>query len=459
MASAVARELKFTWGTFVVGGTTEREIHGPFSFEWDYTGFRVSFNVLVRADTEALFTSACDTFEDEFRKREQRFLMELGSSTIRDFNTADGSAIDTAATCSVAGDLDTDTGRSRMYQITITGQLTADDLDGRRDNKVMIHFDAARRAEVTYSGTWTAVGTDSASTKYLAESPAWMASMNSSFLSSRTMKLVDEVYTPDRNDDVLEFSVTWRELIATGTASALNDANITDQTISMRLNRPAPGDSGEGIVRLRDCTVQWECAVNAENVVDLDTLWTGTILPYIDGQVQAVFGASQVARVNVDAGYITSANRIQATVVYRLAIGATDVIESRITTGYADNPGLDFTPVHSSTPTDCYVDQGPQIPLRFVERRSIVLGVISAKSKLGGGGDVFGIGGAPGANPGSGLLDPEPAGSDPVEEGWNLVPPVESRATVIYIGEGDYQFPTTVIEERWAERYVTRPPR
>lgn len=457
MASFVSRELKVTYGALVVGGTTEYEIHDVLQWDHDYAGFRFSMEVIVRGDTEALATTAWAAIEAEFRKRDQALTIEQGAVTLHTYDPSDFSVLNIQSTCRKSGDPQKDTGRSRSYIITFTGGLAAADVDGLRDFRIRLSFDAARRLEITYTGTWTADAA-SASTEYLDHSPAWMASQNTAFSSGRTLKMVSEVYEPDRNDAELTFTVVWREIIQTTTASALSHADVTDYSLRMRLSKPAPGDSAQGIVRLRDCTAQFECSIDSENNTAIEALWESTLLAYIDGQVEATFGPQQIARIDEHAEHIPTGNRIVATVVYRLAIGATNVVESRITQGYEDDPGIDFTPAWESDAAACYVDQGPQIPLRVTERTVMVLGVVAPKSVLGEGGDFIGIGGSnPNANPGSGLLEPEQGGASPNPNGWNLVPPISSRATTLWLGPEDMQFAITMLQERRTERRVSRP--
>ena len=459
MASAVARELKVTYGAAVVGGTSEREIHGPHSIEIMFDRFSINLQVLVRADTEALFAAACTTFEAEFNQRDQAVLIEQGAATMETWDPATNTGFNTVATARKSGDLSVDTGRSRLYSVSIAGEMPVSD---ERSASITIRFDAARRAEISFDLEYTADGGQSASARWIADSPAYMASKIAAYLPGRTMKLNSEEYRPDREDKICAGRATWRQLIASGTASVLDHANIEHQTFSVRLNKPAPGDSGQGIVRLRDCTAQFVAEVNSEENVDLDTLWTDTILPYMDEQVEAIFGAEQIARIDEDAQYLATSNHIVANVTYRLALDATDVVESRVTSGFDEDSGIDFTAAWDDDPLSFYADAGPQSKIRTSRRNTTVLGKINAKSRLGGGGSFFGAsfqnegGGAAAGTGGNGGLEPSGGGGEPNPSGWNLIKNV-SNATQLWIGTEEVGFWITVIEEQMLERFINKP--
>jgi hypothetical protein len=459
MASAVSRELKITYGAAVVGGTSEREIHGPHSMEILFDRFVLNFQVIVRGDTEAAAVAAWTLFESEFNARDNAVLVEMGAQTVETWDPAANTGFNTIANARKSGDLSVDSGRARLYTVTISGETPVSD---ERNANITIRFDAARRAEIIFDLEYTAEGVQSASAKYLADSPAYMASKISSYLSGRTMKLFSEEYRPDRTDKTATARIHWRERISTGTASVLDHANIEDQTFQVRLNKPAPGDSGQGIVRLRECTAQFVAVVNKEENTDLDALWLDVILPYMDEQVEAIYGPEQIARVDEDAQYIATSNHIVATCAYRLAIGATDVIESRVTVGFDEDSGIDFTPAWDDDPLGIYVDAGPQSKLRISRRITTVLGAIKAKSRLGGGGSFFGAdfrnedGSTAQGTGGNGGLEPSSGGGEPNSNGWNLVKNT-SNATQLWIGTEELGFWITVLEESVVERFVNRP--
>lgn len=470
MASAVTRELVITYGGFSVGGSTEYEITGPIQLHQTFESASLSFAILVRGDTASAFKTACDAVVAAFRARDVAFTVTYEGQTHLSLNPTTNTGYNTSATVAKAGDAAADTGRSRLYNVTIVGTYPAEDLDGRRDSRISISLDASRRMTISYSGTWTADGSNGAVAAYLAGSPSWMAAQNGIFGAGRTLELVDENYEPDRNNKELSFRAVWRQIAYAQSAASLDHAAVVDHSFRIRVNKPFPGDSGSGIIRLREVTVQFACAVDMSQTQDLDALWADTLLPYIDAQVTAETGASQIARVDEDADFDATANRITASVHYRCVVGATGVIESRVTVGYDEQSGIDFTGVWTSDPLAHYADVGPATQLRVVQRRVVTLGGAEPKSRIGGGGSMVGASfGQQGEGPnpsysssgtslgtGGGGLQPEAGGGGTNPEGWNLVSN-RSHATTLWIGPQDVGFAIGTLEETVVERNITRP--
>lgn len=476
MASAVSRELQITFGAIAMGGTSEYEIHDAYRQGVFFDRFALSFSVIVRGDTEAAFAAADAAFVAGMASRDAAVAITLGATTMESWDPAANTGFNTVAQVEKGGDLSVDSGRARKYSVTIVGETPVSD---QKEVQITVRFDAARRAEIIYETVWTASGVQTASARYLADSPAFYTSNNAAFLGGRALRLFSEEYRPDRTNKNVTARAMWREQIATNTASVLDHADIEDHTFQVRLNHPAPGDSGQGIVRLRDATAQFTCAVNSEDNTSLDDLWENTILPYIDAQVQAIYGAEHMARIDADAQYIPTANSIVASVQYRVALGATDVVESRVTVGYDEDTNIDFTGAYDGNSLGIYADDPPAaVRLRISRRVTTVLGVIGPKSRLGGGGSFSGAGfsgggaisaAAPGwvgvesdpvfggrSSPGGDGLQPSQGGGQAKSEGWNLVKNT-SNATTTWLGHEDMQFAVTLLEETVVERYVERP--
>ena len=89
----VNRDLKITYGSTVVGGTTDYLIDGKIRIDKSYNTTTVSFDVVVAgASSDANFASQCSTLEDAFRTPRDRLLIELGSSTLLDLNPTAGAS-------------------------------------------------------------------------------------------------------------------------------------------------------------------------------------------------------------------------------------------------------------------------------------------------------------------------------------------------------------------------------
>ena len=462
MTSAVTRELSLTWNGITIGGTSEYEPHDAYSQRITYDAFDITLQVLVRADTAALFTAACVAFETAIRVRDAALAITLSGQSLRSFDPAAGTAFETFGDIVKRGNLETDSGRARVYTVTFRGRIPPPAGDNPKDERISISYDAERRAEITYNLTWSREGATSASSAYNSAKATYYASNNGAYLSGYTLKKVLERIEPDRTDSEARITCTWRQLIDTATASALDHANIEDHTLQIQIDEPAPGDSSDRVVRLRTITCTFQGSINSEETTDLDTLWDGTILPHIESQVQALFSPRHLAQLNANPQYQPTSNRITASIVYEAAIGSTDLIASEVEVAFDEQSGIDFTPAWDGNPLSAYADEANSTRLRMTTSTKRVLGIVGPTSRLKPGGSTFGAVGSVSTSGSAGRgnfgLRPEPGGSAANPNGWNLVSS-RSGAKSIYKGTADVGFWETTITDTIVERYVERPRR
>ena len=152
MAAAVTRELEVEYGDFRFGGDTDNLIHSFNRGEKNYESETWTFEVLVTGTTEANFFSATEDIERAFRIPRQRLIIRQGSETLRDLNPLQNSGYNSLPRIvKVGGEFDT--GRSRMYTVSVDFELPADlqGQDGRRESTTTITFDAGVGDPLTYS--------------------------------------------------------------------------------------------------------------------------------------------------------------------------------------------------------------------------------------------------------------------------------------------------------------------
>ena len=122
----VARELSIIYGTETFGGGTEKYLDGKYRLAKSYTDATLEFDFVITSDTEGGFASDIEDVEDALRIPDQRLRIILGSSTLLDANPADNSGFNLRARIEKRGDLETDTGRSRLYTGIVEFELPAD---------------------------------------------------------------------------------------------------------------------------------------------------------------------------------------------------------------------------------------------------------------------------------------------------------------------------------------------
>lgn len=470
MAAAVTNPLKLTWGTFVCGETTEKLIPGIHRFHREHSLFELTFDVLIRGTSDATFAANCAEMESEFSKRRQLLKMEWGSSTERTLNptAAVNTGLNTYARIDKAGTPGADTDRSRLYTVTVGGELPSTDTSGRRDSSLTVTYDPAQGRTVTIKGVWTALTTVEGTAQYAAQIAAFCSSALGALLPLGTFELTAQETERDDQDKVVRFSRTFREMFVAQPGGSLDNASIVAPVLSITRSIEAPGDSGGGgVKRMETITCHFECWLDKTLSTDLATLWTGTIRPYLTEQVRSRFSPTYLAILNERPNYIPYTNQFTADVVYWAAIDPTDVIESLITSKISEEGGMVFTGIWNGNLFAKYADQGFATRRRFGIRAVRVLGVLKPKQRIGGsGGTVFGVafvnpdGSAAlgtlqpgGAVPAGGLGD----GGGGQASGWILIAN-DSAATVRTFGQsGGDQITVTDLVEQTIEEWVESP--
>lgn len=477
MAAAVTNPFKLTWGSYEVGGTTERLIVNLHQVSRSFESWEATFDVLIRGTSDSTFATACSDLESEFSKRRQLILFQVGSSTIHTFNPADGTntGLNSYARIEKVGTQGADTDRSRLYTVTVGCELPATADSGRRDSPYTIDYLPTRQRVVTFSGTWTASGSNSALAQYQASSAARFSSVLTAIDSGATFEKVSERLDVDDQNKVLRFVTIYKEEIDEQPgAASVDSTSIVDPMLTFARDAQQPGDSGGGRVkRLETFAVRFTCAIDKTVTQDADTLWRNTIKPYVTSQFTTQFRPTSYALVNVRYVLSLYTNAFEADLLIQAAIDATDVIESLITSRIVEEGGKVFTGAWTGGLFDKYVDQGFATRRRFGIRAVRVLGSVGPKQRIGKeGGGIFGV-----SFSGGGSVDPSGrVESDPVfgggspagsglpggqggggGSGWHLIAN-DSAATVKWIGETDGErFAVTDLVETTVEEWAREP--
>lgn len=391
MAPAVARDLKLTYGGFVVGGTTERLIHGKIGLFEDYENFSIELDIIVGGDTEAAFVTACTDLEAAFRKPDQAALLEIGSKTLRTYDPAANTGFNIRANADKFKD-EPDGGRRRGYTITIEGGLPADltGRAGRQSSTVVLDFANSRRRTVTVSGVYTALGSNSARAQYNTAIGAYTTAILSAF--GGTYELLPEIAVSDDQDKVLQFTRVFEEIIFNQASTTLDHPAIKAQTIIARQLLDEPGDSprqqelinyyGAPIVgvakalRPVEVVVRADMDVDKDVTTDLESLFLTTVLPHllnIAGTLTS--GASALINRSFEPDFPN--NRITAEV--RFQSFESNIIQHTLTTEIFDTSGAERTPIWAKSALAKHRFQGPRTVVRRVTQRILMTsGAVSA---------------------------------------------------------------------------------
>lgn len=418
MAAAVTNTLKLTWGSFVVGGTTERLLVGIHRLSRTFDAWELTCDVLVRGTSDSTFAANCAEMESEFSKRRLSILFEVGSSTVHTFNPSGSvnTGLNSYARIDKAGTPGADTVRSRLYTITVGCELPATDTSGRRDATITVEYDPAERRMVTINGTWTAVTTSNATAQYAAQIEAYCTSTLGALLPSATFERVAQQTRRDDQDKVLTFSRTYSEVIRNQSVGTLDNASIKAPTLAFARSIDQPGDSGGGgVKRLETITAQFSCWLDKTASLDVQALYTDTVRPFIVSEFESAFSPSQYAILSESPTHIPFTNQLTVTVAFAAAIDPTDVIESVVTNRIVEASEVRLTGAWVGKLFAKYVDHGIGTRRRFGIRAVRVLGSIKPIQRVGGeGGTVFGVNFV---NPNGGLAAGTLEAGGPVPEG------------------------------------------
>lgn len=347
MPPAVTRSLKITYGSTYVGGDSTYLIHGPVRLEKSYAAFRVSFQVVVQNDTASTFKSNCATLEAAFRTPRQDLTIEMEGQTFVSYSHSGNTGFLSEPGIVNAGDTAADTGRSRLYDVSVAVQLPADltGQSGRADSTVTLDYDAARRRRITIAGRYTALGGNSASDQYEASIGSYASSILSSLGSGGTFDLIREDEVPDDADKNCAFVREYQEVLYAPTSGGLSHASIRGATTVYSRRRPAPGDSPDKAVkRLEEVTVAFSCSVDNDVSTSLESLYGDSVRPYVLSQAATLFGASATAVVDESRTFDKSANTISAVLDLRMVIGGGVLIEYSRAVAVEDEKGVLLQP-------------------------------------------------------------------------------------------------------------------
>lgn len=408
MAPVVERELRITYGAFVVGGTSNYLLDAGddgrdrIKIDRTFSQTVVEFYVLT-ADhaTDAAFAAACTAIESAFTRPRLRLLVEQGDlsatpSTLLDLNPATDTGIDVEATCRKVGG-DADTGRSRRYFVRVVSGSPANQTAtiageaGLRSFRSSVRYLPSRLRVLEVSGTYTKLASNTAEQQYLAQIDTRVGAITDALTGE--WDLTDERRQPNLEGSLVEFSRTYEELNLKQSLSALDDPNVARQQLRVAIAEEAPGDSGGDVLRLVAVDVAYEAWIN-KSVTDLRAWWTSTGLPWVVAHARATARASAVALVGRAVNYDDGRNLIQAQLRFLTATGGkvlsrTIVQEDRIKAGNR------FVPVWNGDPEAAYVFPGPREVYRVEQVIERELGANPLPAAGGGRGarpgNVFGI--------------------------------------------------------------------
>ena len=437
---AVTREFTITYGTLVVGGTTDRVLDEKYRIiTKNYNELILEYAFMIQKDLEADFAIEIAAIESAFRTPRQDLKIELGSAILLDLKRSDSSGFNHDPEIIKRGEI-ADGGRTRRYEVRVTVELPADlsGQAGRRDSIVEVEFTESRRRLLRITGTYTAISGTSAEATYLANIDTYTGAIITALTG--TFQRRTRLYSHDDDNVNVDFEEVHEEILFNEATGVLDDPAIINQILFIRRNKVAPGDSGfreaairgqivrppagsifgGGIFDTRrpvSMTIEYEASIDSSVTTNLVSKWESTIRPFVLSQIKNVLGTSTGALVEEEPDFDGHENRIRATMEFLGIESAAARLEFQLTTERRDETGNVLVPVWDGNPLSKYLFQGPARRIFTITERLRALagfaggggaggrfvGAVGAGLRFGigvGGGGVQFQGGFGGAGPG-----------------------------------------------------------
>jgi len=368
---AVTRELKITYGSYVVGGSTDKLIDGYINLTKNFSESSVEFDFVITAASEAAFKTAIDAAELAFRTPFQNLTVEQGAVTLLDLSHSTDTGFNSEPKILKRQD-DLNTGRSRKYTVEITFGMPADagvPEEGIRNSSTNVAYLPSRKRQVTISGIATAISGTASRAKYEAIIDAFAASILTAL--GGTYELAEEPSTDsDYADKEINFSRVYDEIIY---SQANNPTAIVRMIFKVTRGRMAPGDfPSPGAERLVALDATFDCWIDKNVTVDLEGTWT-SIRNWIYGKMDSAFSGGSLAITASTPEFDYTDNRITARVSGLKSTGS-NLITMTETEDTSVQTGVVLVPAWNGNPLSKYRYQGPSVWVRTVTTSKRVLG-------------------------------------------------------------------------------------
>jgi len=386
---AIARELKITYGSRVVGGSTSYLIHDVHRLEIGYEQAAIELEVIVAEDTEAAFKTACANLETDFRKPNLLFKIEQGAQTLLDLDPSAGTGFNTRSVIRKPGS-EADSGRSRLYRILITALLPADESgkNARRNSSIRLLTASTGAKTVIISGVYTASSANtSARDQYDAQIGTYTtAAITAVGGTAANWETVTDESEEDEEDNILIFRRILRLPIYNQTSGTLNHAAIKNDRVAVSLADTQPMAAHIDARRLMQINVRYQADIDSSASTSLKSLWDDTIEPYLISYAQTQSGAGAMALIKSDPQLDPMGNTVAGTLTLLGFVGSGLLSSSRART-LTEESGRLFAPVWDGNPLAKHVWQGPgEKLLTVVETRREFGGSVGASSAGSSGG-------------------------------------------------------------------------
>jgi hypothetical protein len=339
---AAGREFSISYNGLAIPSTQsglKLEVHGVHQIRKSSRDFDVSFDVVVYAPTSAItganFRSACIEIETKFRAPLADLVIAqstigAGGDTgnLLELRSTRREALNAEAEVEKVGS-QADSARSRLYRVTISGELpyqqstalTISGGAGLRDVEVIVEFGASRRAQLTIAGEYTGqpgVSSVSASAQYAAQISALVtAAMNEVTATWPAVgKPFSERTSRDKTNDTMRFERVYKEIITSESLAGADDADVIDQRLTIeRVVSEHSTDPDTGVLAPQELRVSYEADIDKTNK-NLREKWESVLQPFVISRVRSITTAGTISLVSESLMLDPVDNMIRANMVF-----------------------------------------------------------------------------------------------------------------------------------------------
>jgi hypothetical protein len=289
------RDLKITYGTLVLGGTSASYyLDAPIRFAIGPDMAMVEADVVVVGTSESAFRTACVNLETAFKTPRQFLEVKFGSAVHETFDHTNGVNTGFNQSPSIAKiGSDEDTGRSRRYHVSVAVQLPADaytdsggaSTDARRNATVTLYTSDSGRRRCSITGQYTASATsgNGARAQYNAKITTYITAITTAFTGVWEVIFDPQVSTDDQ-DKVCNFSLVLEEVIFRQSDVATDDATLRRPHLTITRSQDTSGDSvifGLKPQRFQRVSIDYSASVDKAVTQDLKGTYASLVRPYL----------------------------------------------------------------------------------------------------------------------------------------------------------------------------------
>lgn len=368
----MSRTASVTYGSLVIGASgTDSNIRltGKVAMEQSYRALTVEFDVIVLGSSAANFLASEATLVAAYTKPLQDLSVIIGGSARWTFSHSSNTGFNAQPSIEkVAGIEDTD--RSSRYRLSVAVQLPADltGKAGRQDSRVELSTGPNGKKMVGISGTYTAVGGNSARDQYTANIATYVGAVKSAVgISNWELTDIPSEDTDDE-DKILTFRRQYAQIIKAQGVGTTDVGSIKNPQLVIRKVEKAANDPNLfGLVTpLVEYRVSYSCDVDWTVTTDLAALYSGTIRPLIIQEIESLSSGS--VYVLTDTFVPEPYGSRVAVSMSALADGDGDLISAAAQTEDVRSTGEIRYVIWDGNPYSRDVYQGPKTHLKRVRR-------------------------------------------------------------------------------------------